>query len=102
MVIGLVEAAKEFPDGLAAGVLVTNLYIIMMGATSERRIYVYDCHNHIPHYEALVALSGSSSADAIAKYLLEYFQKHFELSDIIVLQTGQVAQRDFHFGLLLF
>ena len=36
-------------------------------------------------------LSGSSSVDAIARCLSEYFQKQFELSDIIMLQTGHAV-----------
>ena len=42
-------------------------------------------------------LSGSSSVDAIARCLSEYFQKQFEFSDIIMLQTGHVVRREFHF-----
>ena len=43
-------------------------------------------------------LSGSSSVDAIARCLSEYFQKQFELSDMITLQTGHTVRREFHFG----
>ena len=38
-------------------------------------------------------MSGSSSVDAIARYLPEHFQKQFELSDIITLQTGHAVRR---------
>ena len=44
-------------------------------------------------------LSGSSSFYAVAKCLgAEYFQKQFELSDIVTLQTGHVVHRKFQFG----
>ena len=49
---------------------------------------------------AVITLPGLSSVDAIAKCLSEYFQKQFELSDIITLQTGHVVHGKFHFGLL--
>ena len=99
LVLALFEAAEESPDGLAAGVLVSSPYTIMIGATSERQIYVVDSHSH-SHYGALVAASGSSSFGDITTYLSEYFKKQFKLSDSITLQTGHVIRREFHFGLL--
>ena len=38
-------------------------------------------------------MSGLSSVGAIAKCLSEYFQKQFELSDIITLQIEHVVHR---------
>ena len=51
LVLALFEAAEESPDGLAAGVLVSSPYTIMIGATSERQIYVVDSHS-LSHYGA--------------------------------------------------
>ena len=69
LILAPIAAAEESPNRRAAGVLVTSHYSIMMGATSERQIYVIDSHSHSPHYGALVAVSGSSSVDAITRYL---------------------------------
>ena len=44
-------------------------------------------------------MSGLSSVGAIAKCLSEYFQKQFELSDIMTLQIEHVVHREFYFGL---
>ena len=95
-VVSMIQASEKSSAGVAAGVLVTSPYAVMVAAISTGCLYVFDSHSH-SRYGALVAVS---SATATNFNLSQFFRKKFGLRSSSTLPNGRVVNRQFQFALL--
>ena len=56
LVVERLQAAHQSLDGLAAGVLITSPYSIMLGCSSAGSVYVLDSHSHGSDHGALISV----------------------------------------------
>ena len=99
LVVNLFEVAQKSSDGLAAGVLITTPFSVMIASTSTGSVYIFDSHSHGPFRGALVAVSSSTATTGSkAVYLSQFFSKQFGLVPTMRLGNSQIVDRQFHFA----
>ena len=99
-IVSSIQAAETSSVGLAAGVLVTSPYAVMVAASSTGCLYVFDSHSHGKH-GALVAVSSCTATNGnMATYLARFFSNKFGLGSSLTLSNGSVVNREFQFVFL--